>query len=65
MSARTNPHKARVEHLLRNAAITYRHGLDGAADRFIRLATELLDTHRVPGANTYRDRITQLQEDKT
>lgn len=55
--SRTNPHQARVEHLLGVSRISRRAGLDASADRFLGIAAGILDTRRVPNAATYRAQI--------
>lgn len=60
MSARTNLAQARVEHLLRSAALSKAHGQELAAARFCDIAAELLETRKIPNADTYRARLADL-----
>lgn len=62
MTARTNPAQARVEHLLRSAELSQQHGHHGAAARFLTIATDVLETRKVPQVDTYRARIAALTQ---
>ena len=59
---RTNPHAARVRHLIDSAYRAQQAGLDIAADRYLRNALDVLDGRRVPNAQAYRDQIDALQQ---
>lgn len=61
MSAKTNLAAARVTHLLDSAQLSRAHGLEGAADRFLTLARENLDSMKGPQADALKARLAQLQ----
>lgn len=60
MTVKTNPTEARVKHLVESAERAHQHDMHGARDRFAALATETLNTKRVPQADTWRDRISRI-----
>lgn len=62
-NVRSNLHQARVEHLIASAERSTDAGLHLSADRFLRLATEILDTRRIPTPNRYRAQIDRVQTD--
>lgn len=52
--------EARVNHLVASAERCHRHHLEGARDRFIGFALDILNEKRVRNAGSYRQRLLDL-----